>query len=534
MRLMAKFVFVTGGVVSGLGKGITAASLARLLKNRGYKVFMQKFDPYINIDPGTMNPVQHGEVFVTADGSETDLDLGHYERFIDEELNYTSNITTGRIYSSVIAKERQGDYLGGTVQVIPHITNEIKAKVFEAAKTSKADIVITEIGGTIGDIESLPYLESLRQIRFELGKTNVAFLHVTLLPYIFGSWELKTKPTQHSVMTLRSYGIQPDFLVCRTPQTISLEHKKKIAMFCDVYLDNVIEAIDSNNIYNIPLHFYHQRLDKGVLEQLDLPIKKINNQEWQKLVNTVDNLTGEVNIALVGKYTVLPDAYLSVIEALKHAGYFYNTKVNVVLIDAEELEQKRKLSKVFEGISGIVVPGGFGGRGIEGKIKAITYARTNNIPFLGLCLGMQLASIEIARNICGLKNANSIEWDNNTNCPIIDLMPEQKQINNYGGTLRLGNYDCALHKKSKSYALYKKSKIQERHRHRYEFNNKYRQIFEENGVLFAGINPERDLLEIIELPNHKFFVACQFHPEFKSRPTNPHPLFLGFVNKTVK
>ena len=531
---MAKFIFVTGGVVSGLGKGITAASLARLLKNRGYKVFMQKFDPYINVDPGTMNPVQHGEVFVTADGSETDLDLGHYERFIDEELNYTSSITTGKIYSSVIAKERKGDYLGGTVQVIPHITNEIKFKVFEAAKTSNADIVITEIGGTIGDIESLPFLESLRQIRFELGKENVAFIHVTLLPYIFGSWELKTKPTQHSVMTLRSYGIQPDFLVCRTPQTITMDHKKKIAMFCDVNIGNVIEAIDANNVYNIPLHFYDQNFDKRVLEQLQLEVKKINNKEWKELATTVDNLSKEVNIAVVGKYTVLPDAYLSITESLKHAGYAYRTKINITWIAAEELENKRNLKRVFNNISGILVPGGFGGRGIEGKIKAINYARTNNIPFLGLCLGMQLATIEIARNICGLKLANSTEWDEETLHPIIDLMPEQKAIDNLGGTLRLGNYDCSLNKQSKSFELYKKTLIQERHRHRYEFNNEYRKVFEEKGVLFAGINNERNLIEIIELPKHKFFVACQFHPEFKSRPTKPHPLFLGFIKHSVK
>lgn len=531
---MAKFIFVTGGVVSGLGKGITAASLARLLKNRGYKVFMQKFDPYINVDPGTMNPVQHGEVFVTADGSETDLDLGHYERFIDEELNYTSSITTGKIYSSVIAKERKGDYLGGTVQVIPHITNEIKFKVFEAAKTSNADIVITEIGGTIGDIESLPFLESLRQIRFELGKENVAFIHVTLLPYIFGSWELKTKPTQHSVITLRSYGIQPDFLVCRTPQKITMEHKKKIAMFCDVSVGNVIEAIDANNVYNIPLHFYDQNFDKRVLEQLQLKVKKINNKEWKELVEKVDNLTKEINIALVGKYTVLPDAYLSITESLKHAGYAYGTKVNITWIDAEELENKRNSKHIFNNISGILVPGGFGGRGIEGKIKAINYARTNNIPFLGLCLGMQLATIEMARNICGLKLANSTEWDTETPHPIIDLMPEQKAIDNLGGTLRLGNYECSLNKQSKSFELYKKTIIQERHRHRYEFNNEYRKVFEEKGVLFAGINSERNLIEIIELPKHKFFVACQFHPEFKSRPTKPHPLFLGFIKHSVK
>lgn len=531
---MAKYIFVTGGVVSGLGKGITAASLARLLKNRGYKVFMQKFDPYINVDPGTMSPLQHGEVFVTADGTETDLDLGHYERFIDEELNYTSNITTGKIYSTVIEKERKGDYLGATVQIIPHITNEIKAKVFEAAKTSGAEIIITEIGGTIGDIESLPFIEALRQVRIELGLSNTVSVHTTLLPYIFGSYELKTKPTQHSVHELRSYGVQPDFLVCRTPIVIPQEQKNKIAMFCNVDNKHVIEAIDSNNIYNIPLHFYDQKFDELVLRQLELPKKKINLKEWKNLVDTVDNLNQEVTIALVGKYVALHDAYLSVAESLKHAGYANNVKLNIKWVDSEELEKKRNLDKVFKDVKGILVPGGFGGRGIEGKIKAINYARVKSIPYLGLCLGMQLATIELARNVCKIKDANSTEWDDQTTNPIIHIMEDQKNIANMGGTLRLGNYDCHIPKNTLAFELYGKKLIQERHRHRYEFNNNYRKLFEENNIVISGVNIERDLVEMIEYKTHPFFIACQFHPEFKSRPNKPHPLFKGFVAASIR
>ncbi|MCI9233884.1 MAG: CTP synthase [Bacilli bacterium] len=527
---MTKYVFVTGGVVSGLGKGITASSLGLLLKSRGYKVFMQKFDPYMNVDPGTMSPYQHGEVYVTADGSETDLDLGHYERFIDEELNYTSNITNGKVYASVIEKERHGDYLGATVQIIPHITNEIKHKVYEAATTSNADIVITEIGGTIGDIESQTFIEALRQIQYELGRESTFFVHTTLIPYIFGSGELKTKPTQKSVIELRSMGIRPDALVCRAPYHLENNIKEKLSLFCNVPVENVIEAIDVNNIYQIPLNFYEQKIDEIVLKQFGLPIKKANLKHWQDLVHTVENLEQEIEIALVGKYVELHDAYLSVAESLKHAGYQYKTKININWIDSESLEDSEKdLKAVFKNSKGIIVPGGFGYRGIEGKIKAITYARENNIPFLGICLGMQLAVIEFARNVCGLTEASSTEFKENCSTPIIDLMRDQKSVVNMGGTLRLGNYACHLMKDSLAYQSYKTESILERHRHRYEFNNAYKETLEKYGMIFSGVNEASNLVEIVELPKHKHFIACQFHPEFKSRPTRPHPLFDSFI-----
>ena len=530
---MTKYVFVTGGVVSGLGKGITASSLALLLKSRGYKVFMQKFDPYINVDPGTMSPFQHGEVFVTADGSETDLDLGHYERFIDEELNYSSSITTGKIYSSVIEKERRGDYLGGTVQIVPHITNEIKSKVYEAGTSSNADIVITEIGGTIGDIESLAFLEALRQLRYELGRDNTLFVHTTLIPYIFGSGELKTKPTQHSVMELRGLGIQPDIIVCRASMALGDDIKKKLSLYCSIPTDNVIEAIDVKNIYQIPLNFYNQKIDEIVLNQFALKIPEINIKEWNTLVNTVDNLNNEVEIALVGKYIELHDAYLSVSESLKHAGYKHGTKVTINWVDSESLEDEVNLKEIFKNSKGILIPGGFGNRGIEGKIKAIKYARENNIPFLGLCLGLQLAVIEFARNICDLKDASSTEFDELCPNPIIDLMSDQKSIINMGGTLRLGNYKCKIMKNTLAYADYKNEFIVERHRHRYEFNNKYKELLQSKGLVFSGINEESDLVEIIEYPAHPHFIACQFHPEFKSRPTRCHPLFDSFVKSSI-
>ncbi len=530
---MAKYVFVTGGVVSGLGKGITASSLGLLLKSRGYKVFMQKFDPYINVDPGTMSPFQHGEVFVTADGSETDLDLGHYERFIDEELNYTSNITTGKVYSSVIEKERRGDYLGATVQIVPHITNEIKNKVYEAATSSGADIVITEIGGTVGDIESIAYLESLRQIRDELGKKETFFIHTTLIPYIYGSGELKSKPTQHSVSELRSLGIQPDCLVCRVPFYMDESVKQKLCLFCSIPRENIIEAVDVPNIYQIPINFYEQKMDEVVLKQFGLPTKKADIKYWKELIKTVDNLKEEVSIALVGKYVELHDAYLSVMEALKHAGYKYNKKVIIKWIDAEELENTKNLNETFKDVSGILVPGGFGSRGINGKIIACKYARENNIPYLGICLGMQIAVIEFARNVCGIKEASSTEFDEMCPEPIIDLMAEQKSIINMGGTLRLGNYNCKLTKGTLAYKCYNNKEIVERHRHRYEFNNKYKDILEENGLTFSGINEESNLVEIVEYKNHPFFIACQFHPEFKSRPTHPHPLFDSFVKASI-
>jgi CTP synthase len=528
-RVMAKYVFVTGGVVSGLGKGITASSIALLLKSRGYKVFMQKFDPYINVDPGTMNPIQHGEVFVTYDGCETDLDLGHYERFIDEELNYTSNITSGKIFKSVIDKERHGDYLGATVQVVPHITNEIKNKVYEAGNTSGADIIITEIGGTVGDIESQCFLEAIRQIQYEKGQENTFFVHCTLIPYIYGSNELKTKPTQNSVRDLRNLGIRPDALVCRAPFNTTQAMKEKLSMFCNVPTGNIIDSVDVTNIYDIPINYYDQKIDEIILKQFGLEIKEANIDYWKKLIKTVDNLKNEIEISLVGKYTELHDAYISVVESLHHAGYKHNVKVIINWVDSEELEKDIDLKEVFKNSKGIIVPGGFGSRGIEGMIKAITYARENNIPYLGLCLGMQLSVIEFARNVCGIEDANSTEFNPVCKNPIIDLMSDQKSVVNMGGTLRLGNYECTLKKDTLAYADYKKDKILERHRHRYEFNNKYKDILEKNGMVFSGKNEQADLVEIVELPKHKHFIACQFHPEFKSRPTKPHPLFDSFI-----
>ena len=526
---MTKFVFVTGGVVSGLGKGITASSIALLLKARGYKVFMQKFDPYINVDPGTMNPIQHGEVFVTYDGCETDLDLGHYERFIDEELNYTSNITSGKIYKSVIDKERHGDYLGATVQVVPHITNEIKNKVYEAANTSGADVVITEIGGTVGDIESQCFLEAIRQIQYEKGPSETFFVHCTLIPYIYGSNELKTKPTQNSVRDLRNLGIRPDSLVCRAPFNTTQAMKEKLSLFCNVPVENIIDSIDVTNIYDIPINYYEQKIDEIILKQFGLEIREANLDYWKKLIKIVDNLKNEIEISLVGKYTELHDAYISVVEALHHAGYKHNVKVNINWVDSEKLEKDIDLKEVFKNSKGIIVPGGFGNRGIEGMIKAITYARENNIPYLGLCLGMQLSVIEFARNVCGIEDANSTEFDPMCKNPIIDLMSDQKSVVNMGGTLRLGNYECSLKKDTLAYSDYKKDKILERHRHRYEFNNEYKDVLEKHGLVFSGKNDQANLVEIIELPKHKHFIACQFHPEFKSRPTRPHPLFDSFI-----
>ncbi len=532
---MTKYVFVTGGVVSGLGKGITASSLALLLKARGYKVFMQKFDPYFNVDPGTMNPIQHGEVFVTYDGSETDLDLGHYERFIDEELNYTSNITSGKIYSSVIEKERHGDYLGATVQLVPHITNEIKNKVYEAGLTSKADIVITEIGGTVGDIESQAFIETLRQIQYEKGMTETAFVHTTLIPYIIGSNELKTKPTQNSVKDLQNMGIRPNFLVCRTPFTTSDSLKEKLSLFTSIPKENIIDAVDAKNIYEIPLNMHKQNIDELILKQFNLPVNKINLKDWEDVIYRMDNLTKEVEIALVGKYVELHDAYLSVAEALRHAGYKYHTKINIKWINSEDLEKQNvKLKEIFKNTKGIIVPGGFGSRGIEGMIKAINYARCNNIPFLGICLGMQLSVIEFARNVCNLEDANSTEFNALCKNPIIDLMSDQKTVINMGGTLRLGNYNCHLIKNTLAYNDYKTENIKERHRHRYEFNNKYKELLEEKGLVFSGINQESNLVEIIELPKHPHFIACQFHPEFKSRPTRCHPLFDSFIKASLE
>lgn len=529
---MAKFIFVTGGVVSGLGKGLTAASLGRILKQRGLKVFMQKLDPYINVDPGTMSPFQHGEVFVTADGAETDLDLGHYERFIDEELNKDCSITTGRIYSNVIAKERRGDYLGATVQVVPHITNEIKAKIYAAAKSSHADIVITEIGGTVGDIESLPFIEAIRQVRLDLGYENTLYIHTTLLPYIGASHEVKTKPTQHSVKELRGYGIQPDIIVCRSEKHIDQELKDKISLFCNVPTKAVISNYDVDVLYELPIMLLEQHMDDLVLEHLRIEAPQADMEEWQSLIKRVKGLNKEITIKMVGKYVQLPDAYLSVNEALRHAGYYENSTVHIEWVNAEEITCSH-VKDMLAGADGILVPGGFGQRGIEGMIIAIRYARENNIPFLGICLGMQLASIEFARNVCGLEDVNSIEFEELCKTPLIHLMSDQS-LEDMGGTQRLGNYDCQLVPNTKAYQLYGKDIIQQRHRHRYEFNNKFRQTLEEHGLVVSGINPERNLVEIIELPDHPYFIACQFHPEFKSRPNCSEPLFQGLITAACK
>ena len=531
---MTKYVFVTGGVCSGLGKGITASSIALLLKAKGYKVFMQKFDPYMNVDPGTMSPIQHGEVFVTADGCETDLDLGHYERFIDEELNYTSNITNGKIYSSVIEKERVGDFLGSTIQIVPHISNEIKNKIYEAGTSSGADIVITEIGGTVGDIESAVMMESLRQFRLEMGVNNSLFVHTTLVPFLYGSNELKTKPTQNSIIELRRLGIQPDIIVTRAPLDLGEHIKEKIALFGSVPMENIIEAKDEANIYQIPINFHKQHIEDIILKQFNLKVTKSNLKDWEDLIEKVNNLDKEIEIALVGKYVELEDAYLSVKEALKSAGYKYNTKIKIKWVNSEELESNKvNLKDVFKNSQGIIVPGGFGSRGIEGMIKACNYARVNKIPYLGICLGMQIAVIEYARNVCEIPDASSKEFDELCPNPVIDLMADQKAIINKGGTLRLGNYKCNIKKGTLAYKDFKEDTILERHRHRYEFNNNYRDVFERNGMIFSGINPDANLVEIIELENHPHFIACQFHPEFKSRPTRPHPLFDSFINSSI-
>lgn len=534
---MTKYIFVTGGVVSSLGKGITAASLGRLLKNRGYKVTIQKFDPYINIDPGTMSPYQHGEVFVTDDGAETDLDLGHYERFVDENLSKASNVTTGKVYQSVINKERKGEYLGSTIQVIPHITNEIKERVMRVGKADNADIVITEIGGTVGDIESLPFLEAIRQVRKDLpNKNDVIYIHVTLVPYISAAEELKTKPTQHSVKELRSIGIQPDIIVCRTMKELSEDMKKKIALFCDVEPDAVINNLTADSIYDVPLLMEQEGLDHIALKKLGLADRPVDLSDWKDMVARIHNAKGVTRIALVGKYVKLHDAYLSVVEALSHAGYAYGTKIDIRWVNSEELEEnKPDLSEVFKDIDGIIVPGGFGYRGIEGKIDAIRYARENKIPYLGLCLGMQCAVIEFARNVCAMKKANSSEFIPDTPYPVIDLMSDQEDVTEKGGTMRLGIYPCKLKDGTKARKLYdNKEIIYERHRHRYEVSNELRPILEKAGLVISGTSPDSRLVEIIELKDHPYFEATQAHPEFKSRPNRPHPLFLGFIEAALK
>lgn len=533
---MTKYIFVTGGVVSSLGKGITAASLGRLLKNRGYKVTIQKFDPYINIDPGTMSPYQHGEVFVTDDGAETDLDLGHYERFIDENLSKASNITTGKIYQSVINKERKGEYLGSTIQVIPHITNAIKERVFKVGREGNADIVITEIGGTVGDIESLPFLEAIRQVRKNVEHRNdVLYIHVTLIPYIDAAEELKSKPTQHSVKELRSIGIQPDIIVCRTSKEVPEDMKRKIGLFCDVEPEAVISNLTAKSIYEVPLLLQKEGLDKIALEKLGLEDRPCDMTAWKEMVNRIISVKESVEIALVGKYVALHDAYLSVVEAMSHAGYEYGKKINIRWIDSEKLEEEKPdLSKVFEGVDGIVIPGGFGYRGVEGKIATIKYARTHKIPYLGLCLGMQCAVIEFARNVCGLKDANSSEFVENCSA-VIDLMSEQEDITEKGGTMRLGLYPCKLKKGTKVRDLYdNKELVYERHRHRYEVSNTYRENLESHGMVICGTSPDEKLVETIELKDHPYFVATQAHPELKSRPNVPHPLFKGFIAAAIE
>lgn len=530
---MTKYIFVTGGVVSSLGKGITAASLGRLLKNRGLSVTIQKFDPYINVDPGTMSPYQHGEVFVTDDGAETDLDLGHYERFIDINLSKYSNVTSGRVYSTVLRKERRGDYLGGTVQVIPHITNEIKERVMRAGSETNADVVITEIGGTVGDIESLPFLEAIRQIKSDIGYENVLYLHCTLIPYIKAAGEMKTKPTQHSVKELRSLGIQPNVIVVRTEMPVSQDMKDKIALFCDIDKKAVIECRDADTLYSVPLALQEQNLDQIVCDHLKLSCGQAEMTEWKALVDKVLNLSTKTKIALVGKYVELQDAYLSVAEALKHAGYAFDADIDIDWINSEDVT-KENVAELLKDADGILVPGGFGDRGVEGKIAAIQYARENKKPFLGICLGMQLATVEFARNVLGLDGAHSTELDPTTPHPIIDLLPEQKDVEDLGGTLRLGLYPCKLSENTKAMEAYDDEVVYERHRHRYEFNNHYRQEMEDNGFLFSGTSLDGRLVEIIELKDHPWFVASQFHPEFKSRPTNPQPLFRDFIYASLQ
>ncbi|SHE81017.1 CTP synthetase [Clostridium fallax] len=528
-----KYVFVTGGVVSSLGKGITAASLGRLLKNRGLKVSIQKFDPYLNVDPGTMSPYQHGEVFVTDDGAETDLDLGHYERFIDENLTQNSNVTAGRVYWSVISKERRGEYLGGTVQVIPHITNAIKERVYKVGKEKDIDVVITEIGGTIGDIESLPFLEAIRQIQYEVGRENVCFIHVTLVPYLGKAGELKTKPTQHSVKELRSIGIQPDIIVCRSEKELSKELRDKIGLFCNVESRAVIQNLDAEHLYAVPLMLHKEGLDRLVCERLGLGCRDIDNTEWIDMVHRITHLTKKTTIALVGKYVELHDAYISVVEALNHGGLYNDSNVEIKWINAVDLT-KDNSSELLKDVDGILVPGGFGDRGIEGKIEAIRFARENKIPFLGICLGMQCAVIEFARNVLGYKGANSSEIDSKTKYPVIDLMLEQQDVEDLGGTMRLGLYPCKVEENTFTKDAYKENLIYERHRHRYEFNNEYRSNLVEAGMKISGTSPDGRLVECVEVSDHPWFVAVQFHPELKSRPNRPHPLFREFIKASLE
>ncbi|MBD5384585.1 MAG: CTP synthase [Ruminococcaceae bacterium] len=529
--MATKYIFVTGGVVSGLGKGITAASLGRLLKMRGYRVTIQKFDPYLNVDPGTMSPYQHGEVFVTDDGAETDLDLGHYERFIDENLTVNSNVTTGKIYWTILNKERRGDYLGGTVQVIPHVTNEIKSRVYRAANSGAqpVDVVITEIGGTVGDIESTPFLETIRQVSYEKGRENVLYIHVTLLPYITGSNELKTKPTQHSVKELLSLGIQPNILVLRSECEVPVEMREKIALFCNVRKEDVIQNLTASSLYAVPLMLESEGLAHSACYHLGLEDREPDLTEWENMVHRQENATKPLTIGLVGKYVALPDAYISVMESIRHAGAFNGCNVDIKLINSEEITPLTA-DEILSDVDGICVPGGFGDRGIEGKIEAVHYAREKKKPYFGLCLGMQMAVIEFARNVAGFDGANSAEFGSEFEYPVIDLMPDQKGVE-MGGTMRLGLYPCKLAEDSVSREVYGEELVYERHRHRYEFNNVYREEIAAKGLKFAGLSPDGKLVEIVELPRseHPFFVGVQFHPEFKSRPNRPHPLFNEFI-----
>ncbi len=529
-----KYIFVTGGVVSGLGKGITAASLGRLLKSRGLKVTAQKLDPYLNVDPGTMNPVQHGEVFVTDDGAETDLDLGHYERFIDTSLSQNSNLTSGRVYWKVISDERKGVYGGQTIQIIPHVTNEIKKYIQRNAETG-ADVCLVEIGGTIGDIESQPFLEAIRQFAVDVGRDNCLFVHVTLVPYLAASDELKSKPTQHSVKEMLSLGIHPDIIVCRTEHPLTDDIRRKIALFCNVDAECVIENNNCDILYAVPMMLKEQNMDGVVLKKLGLDAPKQNLTDWTEMLDALRNPVQTVKIAMVGKYVELHDSYISVNEALKHGGIATRSAVDIHWIDSEDLEKDSiDIDEVLGDMDGILVPGGFGSRGIEGKIAACNYARTKGIPYLGICLGMQISIIEFARNVIGLKNANSAEINPDTPYPVIDILPEQKDVTDMGGTMRLGQYPCSLNPKSKSYELYGASMIYERHRHRYEVNNDYRAELLRGGMIFAGTSPDNHIVEMVEIPEHPWFVACQFHPEFKSRPNKPHPLFRGFVTASAE
>lgn len=526
---MTKYIFVTGGVVSSLGKGIVAASLGKLLTARGYSVVIQKFDPYINVDPGTMSPFQHGEVFVTDDGAETDLDLGHYERFTGTSLGKINNVTSGSVYQTVIKKERRGDYLGATVQTIPHITNEIKSRLKKATSQFKPDFLIAEIGGTIGDIESLPFIESIRQFRSEVGFGNSISIHVTLIPYLSAAGEMKTKPSQHSVTTLRSYGIQPEILVCRTSKPIPKKEIEKLALFCSVPKEAVIECKDLKSIYEVPLALEAQNMAGVVLSRLNMKDKTPKLEEWKKLVDKIKNSQKIFNVVIAGKYTKLSDAYISVVESLKHAGYAHDAQINIKWVSADECIDEAKAKEAMKDVDALVVPGGFGVRGIEGKLNVIKIAREKNIPFLGLCLGMQCAVIEYSRNVLGWKDANSTEFEESTTHPVIDLMLEQKNVEGYGGTMRLGQYECRLTKGTKAQKAYGKDIIFERHRHRYEVNHELRKQIADAGLVFSGMSPDGMLAEIVELPQNDWFVACQFHPEFKSRPEKPHPLFKGLI-----